>query len=70
MFFAGGGRMINDAVQGLALDAGAAIDMFVTNIVTVRIDARDLMAIEEVAGDTRETHNLIATMGLAVWIPL
>lgn len=70
MFFAGGGRMINDAVQGLALDAGAAIDMFVTNIVTVRIDARDLMAIEEVAGDTRETHNLIATMGLALWIPL
>jgi outer membrane beta-barrel protein len=70
MFFAGGGRMINDAVQGLALDAGAAIDMFVTNIVTVRLDARDLMAIEEVAGDTRETHNLIATMGLALWIPL
>ena len=69
MLFAGGGRMINDAVQGLAFDAGAAIDLFVTKVVTVRLDARDLMAIEEISGETRYTHNLIGTMGLAVWIP-
>jgi outer membrane beta-barrel protein len=69
MLFGGGGRMIHDAVQGLSFDAGAALDLFVTKIMTIRIDTRDLMAIEEVAGDTRFTHNLIATGGFAVWIP-
>lgn len=69
MLFAGGGRMIHDAVQGLAFDGGMAIDMFVTQFVTVRLDMRDLMAIEEIVGETRLTHNLIATAGLALWIP-
>lgn len=67
--FAGGGRMIHDAVQGLSFDAGAALDMYVTKVVTVRFDLRDLSAIEEIAGESRFTHNLIATAGLAVWIP-
>jgi outer membrane beta-barrel protein len=69
MFFAGGGRMIHDAVQGLSFDAGAAIDFFVSSFATVRLDTRDLMAIEEIAGETRFTHNIIATVGLALWIP-
>jgi outer membrane beta-barrel protein len=69
MFFAGGGRMIHDAVQGLSFDAGAALDMFVTKALTVRIDARDLMAVQEIAGETRYTNNLVATIGLALWIP-
>ena len=69
MLFGGGGRMIHDAVQGLSFDAGAALDLFVTKIMTIRLDTRDLMAIEEIAGDTRFTHNLIATGGFAVWIP-
>ncbi len=69
MLFGGGGRMIQDSVQGLSFDAGSAIDFFVTKVLTVRLDARDLMAIEEVAGESRLTHNLIATAGLAVWIP-
>jgi outer membrane beta-barrel protein len=69
MFFAGGGRMIHDAVQGLSFDAGGAIDLFVTTVLTVRLDVRDLMAIEEIAGETRFTHNVIGTAGLALWIP-
>jgi outer membrane beta-barrel protein len=69
MLFAGAGRMIHDAVQGLTFDAGAAIDLFVTGFLTIRIDARDLMAIEEIAGDTRFTHNLVGTFGLSLWIP-
>jgi outer membrane beta-barrel protein len=70
MFFAGGGRMIHDAVQGLSFDAGAAIDFFVSSFATIRLDTRDLMAIEEIAGETRFTHNIIATAGLALWIPM
>lgn len=69
MFFAGGGRMIHDAVQGLSFDAGAAIDFFVSSFATIRLDTRDFMAIEEIAGETRFTHNIIATAGLALWIP-
>jgi outer membrane beta-barrel protein len=69
MLFAGGGRLFHDAVQGLSFDAGAAIDLFLTKVVTVRFDLRDLTAIEEIAGETRFTNNLIATAGLVLWIP-
>jgi outer membrane beta-barrel protein len=70
MMFAGGGRMFQDAVQGLSYDAGFALDLFVTRAVTIRFDARDLMAIEEIAGETRFTNNFVTTAGLAVWLPL
>jgi outer membrane beta-barrel protein len=69
MLFAGGGRLVDQAVQGLAFDAGGAIDFFVSGFATIRLDLRDVMAIEEVAGTTRPTNNIIATMGLSLWIP-
>lgn len=70
LVFAGGGRMFHDAVQGLSFDAGFALDMFVTKALTVRFDVRDLMAVEEIAGETSYTNNIIATFGLALWIPV
>jgi len=70
MVFAGGGRMIHDAVQGISFDGGIAIDFFATKLMTIRLDARDLMAVEEIAGETHFTNNLVATAGLAFWIPL
>jgi outer membrane beta-barrel protein len=69
MFFAGGGRMFHDAVQGLSFDAGMALDLFVTKVLTIRLDFRDLMAVQEIAGETRYTNNFITTAGLALWIP-
>jgi outer membrane beta-barrel protein len=69
LFFAGGGRMFHDAVQGLSFDAGSALDLFVSRLMTVRLEMRDLMAVEEIAAETRYTNNIIATAGLAVWIP-
>ncbi|MDB4953473.1 MAG: hypothetical protein JWO36_1042 [Myxococcales bacterium] len=69
MLFAGAGRMIHDSVQGISADAGAALDLFVTRVLTIRFDVRDLTAIEEIAGETRHTNNVIATVGLALWIP-
>jgi outer membrane beta-barrel protein len=69
MLFAGGGRMFHDAVQGLSFDAGMAIDLFVTKVMTIRLDTRDLMAVEEVAGETRYTNNFVTTAGIALWIP-
>jgi outer membrane beta-barrel protein len=70
MFFAGGGRMFHDAVQGISFDAGMALDLFVTRAMTIRFDLRDLTAIEQIAGETRFTNNIIATAGLAVYIPV
>jgi len=69
ILFAGAGRMFQDAVQGLSYDAGGALELFVTKVVTIRFDARDLTAVEEIAGETRFTNNFIATAGLALWIP-
>jgi outer membrane beta-barrel protein len=69
LFYAGAGRMVHDAVQGLAYDAGAAIDMFVTKAMTIRLSLHDLMAVQEIAAETHFTNNLIATAGIALWIP-
>lgn len=69
MLFAGAGRMFHDAVQGISFDPGAAIDFFVTRALTIRLDVRDLMAVEEVSGETRFTNNIIATAGLALYLP-
>lgn len=70
MLFAGAGRMFHDAVQGVAFDAGFALDMFVTKVATVRISVRDLMAVQEVSAETRFTNNIVATLGLSWWIPV
>jgi outer membrane beta-barrel protein len=70
LLFAGGGRMFHDAVQGIAFNAGVAIDMFVTKVLTIRISVRDLMAVQEAAAETRFTNNIIATVGLSWWIPV
>lgn len=69
LVFAGAGRMFHDAAQGVAFDAGFALDAFVTRSVTIRVQVRDLMAIQEVAAETRFTNNLVATAGLSLWIP-
>jgi outer membrane beta-barrel protein len=69
LIYAGAGRMIHDAVQGIAYDAGVALDMFVTKALTIRLSVHDLMAVQEIAAETRFTNNLIATMGIALWIP-
>lgn len=70
MLVAGGGRMIHQAVQGVAFDAGAAIDLFVTKAITIRIQTRDLMAVQEIAAETRFTNNIVTTAGLSMWIPV
>lgn len=69
LLFAGAGRLFHDSVQGVSFDAGMALDLFVSKVVTVRFDLRDVIAIQEVAAETRLTNNLVATAGLVVWIP-
>lgn len=69
LVYAGAGKMFHDAVRGIAYDAGIALDMFVTNAMTIRLGLHDLMAVQEIAAETHFTNNLIATAGIALWIP-
>jgi hypothetical protein len=56
-------------VQGVTFNAGGAIALFVTRALTIRLDLRDVMAVEEIAGETRFTNNIVATAGLALYLP-
>jgi outer membrane beta-barrel protein len=69
MLTAGAGRLIHDSVQGVTYDAGMSLDLFTTHWITFRFDARDVMTVQEAVAETRFTHNLVATAGLALWIP-
>ena len=69
LFFAGGGRLIHDSVQGVTFDAGLALELFTTGVLTVRFEGRNVMAVQEAVAETRFTNNLVATFGLSVWIP-
>jgi outer membrane beta-barrel protein len=66
---AAAGRLFHDSVQGVAFDAGLGLDLFTTGIVTFRFDVRDVMAVQEAVAETRYTHNIVATAGIALWIP-
>jgi outer membrane beta-barrel protein len=66
---AGAGRLFHDSVQGITFAAGAALEMFTTRHVTVRIETRDVMAIQEAVAETRFTNNLVTTIGVGVWLP-
>jgi len=69
VLYAGGGRLFHDSVQGVTFDAGLALELFTTGVLTLRFDARNVMAIQEAVAETRFTNNLMATFGLAIWIP-
>ncbi len=69
LLYAGGGRLFHDSVQGITFDAGLALELFTTGIVTVRFDARNVMAVQEAAAETRFTNNLVASLAIGVWIP-
>jgi outer membrane beta-barrel protein len=70
MVSAGAGRLIHDSVQGVTYDAGVSLELFTTRWVTFRFDARDVMAVQEAVAETRFTNNIVATAGIAFWIPL
>lgn len=66
----GAGRLVHDSVQGVTFDAGFMLDLFTTKIFTIRLEARDVMAVQEAVAETRFTNNIITTGGFAFWIPL
>lgn len=69
MVTAGAGRLFHDSVQGVTFDAGLILEMLVSKWVTVRFDVRDIIAVQEAVAETRLTNNIVATLGLGLWIP-
>lgn len=67
---AGAGRLVHDSSQGVALTAGATLELFTTSWLTLRFDLRDVAAIQEAVGQTHFAHNIVATGGLSFWLPL
>jgi outer membrane beta-barrel protein len=66
---AGGGKLFHDSVQGLAGQVGAALELYATQWITFRFDIRDLLLVQEAVAETRITNNIMATFGVALWIP-
>jgi len=66
---AGGGRLLHDSAQGYAFDGGLLLDLFVSRLVTLRFELRDLVLVQEATGETRLTNNLMATAGVGLWLP-
>jgi len=69
LIYAGGGRLIHDSVQGATFDAGFALELFTTDVLTVRFDVRDVIAVQEAAAETRLTNNIGASFALGIWVP-
>ena len=69
IFSAGGGRLVHESVQGIATQAGMALEMYLSQWVTLRFDIRDILLIQEAVSETRLSNNITATFGIALWIP-
>jgi outer membrane beta-barrel protein len=70
LLLAGAGRLIHDSIQGVTFDAGVALELFTSRWVTLRIDIRDIVTLQEAVAETRLTNNLVITGGLSLWIPV
>ncbi len=69
MLVAGAGRLFHDSVQGVTFDGGAVLELLTTQWVTFRFELRDIVATQEAAGESRLTNNILATGGIALWLP-
>lgn len=69
LFAAGAGRLFHDSTQGVGFNAGMIVELFTSQWFTLRFDIRDLLMVQEAVAETRLTNNIIATFGVALWVP-
>lgn len=69
MFTAGMGKLFHESVQGVTMDVGLIVELLTGTWMSVRFDIRDVIAVQEAVAETRLTNNIVATLGLALWIP-
>jgi outer membrane beta-barrel protein len=66
----GGGKLWSDTAQGFAFDGGTRIELYLTRWLSLRLDVRDVMLIQEAVAETRLTNNITVLGGLGFWVPL
>ncbi len=65
----GGGVTDNRSARGLTFSGGFGLKFFPNSWLAVRLDVRDQVLSQELLGESRIVNNLIATLGLSVFIP-
>ncbi|MCA9583581.1 MAG: outer membrane beta-barrel domain-containing protein, partial [Myxococcales bacterium] len=65
----GGGVTDNQTARGLTGSAGLGWKFFVGEWFAVRIDVRDHVLQQEVLGESALVNNLVATLGMSVFLP-
>ncbi len=65
----GGGITDNQAARGLTFSGGLGFKFYPSEWFAVRIDLRDNVLEQELLGESRIVNNLVATLGMSVFIP-
>jgi outer membrane beta-barrel protein len=65
----GGGITDNQSARSLTFSGGLGLKFFPNEWLAVRVDLRDQVLTQELLGDARIVNNLMATLGLSVFIP-
>lgn len=66
---AGAGRLFHDSAQGIAAAGGIGVELLFFDWLSFRVDARDVIVIQEAVAETRVGHNITLTGGFGLWIP-
>jgi outer membrane beta-barrel protein len=66
----GAGKLWSDTVQGYAVQAGPRVELYLLRWLSLRLDVRDVMLIQEAVAETRFTNNITVLGGFGIWIPL
>lgn len=65
----GGGITDNQAARGLTFSGGLGFKFYPTEWLGFRMDVRDNVLEQELLGEARIVNNIVATLGLSVFIP-
>jgi outer membrane beta-barrel protein len=65
----GGGVTDNRSAQSLTFSGGLGLKFFPNEWLAVRVDLRDQLLTQELLGESRIVNNLMATLGMSVFIP-
>ncbi len=68
-FTAGVGITDSLTSKGLTYSAGAGMKIFVSSWVSLRVEIRDNLYVQEVLSTESLTNNLSVTLGVGIWIP-
>ncbi len=68
VFALGAGDTFNDqTVQGMTVDAGLGLKIYLSRFVTLRFDLRDYLMIQEAVSVQRTVNNIVGMAGLSLW---